>query len=172
VRGNRGDHCPQFFCGGLVSFRKDLRNSGKSPENVSIEYDCNLTTIKGEVGVEIITDRQGFRTSADAKWTHSVVYTRFEPREVILYPDTWMGFYRERLDRKNLYPGNWFRAKEIVFPVYVPLLVFGVLPGVWLRNALRRRSRNRLGFCLACGYDLRATPGRCPECGAEPTGPK
>jgi hypothetical protein len=44
----------------------------------------------------------------------------------------------------------------------------GVLSGWWLRNWQARRRLERAGLCPACGYDLRASPDRCPECGARP----
>lgn len=41
-----------------------------------------------------------------------------------------------------------------------------ILPVCWTTPRLRSRRRVRRGQCRTCGYDLRASKGRCPECGA------
>jgi hypothetical protein len=57
-------------------------------------------------------------------------------------------------------------------PTWVVMAVTLVLPIVSLIHYRGRGGvrRNTVNFCPCCGYDLRATPERCPECGAVPTG--
>jgi hypothetical protein len=59
---------------------------------------------------------------------------------------------------------------EVMLPYW---LMFALSAGAAAWAAWRpvrewRARRVRPGACRACGYDLRATPERCPECGAVP----
>lgn len=43
-------------------------------------------------------------------------------------------------------------------------LLFSLLPAAWLVHRFRSRP-HQTGMCRVCGYDLRASKDRCPECG-------
>jgi hypothetical protein len=62
-----------------------------------------------------------------------------------------------------------FRAAAPLWPIAAS---FGILPMVWTMrlslSLLARKKRLRGSLCPVCGYDVRATPDRCPECGAVP----
>jgi hypothetical protein len=57
----------------------------------------------------------------------------------------------------------------VVVPHWFLLLLAALLPVVQVAKRLRNQraeKRRAKGLCARCGYDLRATPERCPECGA------
>ena len=57
------------------------------------------------------------------------------------------------------------RNGSVNVPDWFLIALFGVA-SVWLRKRARRLSAlSAAKVCSNCGYDLRATPDRCPECG-------
>jgi len=84
---------------------------------------------------------------------HHLTATRSKSADV-----TWLQF--------NHGPGMpgvspWWRVQVQLWPV---VALTAALPLQWLWG-LARRLQIKAGCCRNCGYDLRATPERCPECG-------
>lgn len=79
-----------------------------------------------------------------------------------------LGFDAYRSPPTGSYPTSGW---GILVPNWFCALIFGVLP-LWLVRRCAREfkaSRRRCNhLCDTCGYDLRATPERCPECGMTP----
>jgi hypothetical protein len=72
----------------------------------------------------------------------------------------------------NPHPDNPFTTEIGVWsggygwvPIWVIICAALPLPLIWIATRILVKTRPRRGFCSACGYDLRATPDRCPECG-------
>jgi hypothetical protein len=78
--------------------------------------------------------------------------------------DEWFSYriYGDLINARAYIPVAIYRGFDVEVPdwlLMLPALVIGLA-------ALVRRRRPIAGHCRHCGYDLRATPDRCPECGA------
>lgn len=59
-----------------------------------------------------------------------------------------------------------FMKDLVIIPLGTASVAFAMPIGAtWVICFHRRRKRKKLGLCLKCGYDLRASIERCPECG-------
>lgn len=74
--------------------------------------------------------------------------------------------------RYQLAPEGARRVWTLAVPLLLPLAMTSTLALRGLSRALAdlrlRQALRRVGHCPNCGYDLRATPSRCPECGWRP----
>ncbi len=79
-----------------------------------------------------------------------------------LDPPTWLGSFKWKVWTDNWSPAAW---AIVAVPHSLLLAMFGI-GAIWPLARLRKLNRRqRQGCCVNCGYDLRASPERCPECG-------
>lgn len=74
-----------------------------------------------------------------------------------------LGFYRLTTGWDSSFAGE--EQEMVAVGAWTPVVASGAWPAMALVGWVRRRRRYGAGSCAGCGYDLRATTGRCPECG-------
>jgi hypothetical protein len=81
------------------------------------------------------------------------------------FGQNWHGFFWQYDDSHGYYMTYRTIDGNLTCPQWLMLVVFGFLPVVAVtRKVIDRKMLTPL-TCRQCGYDLRATPDRCPECG-------
>jgi hypothetical protein len=139
---------------------------------VNDSFDWGRPTVRHSIGSNrgnIWWDRIDITKSPQASFSRGTGYDR-HPAGAFndTFPPTWsFAGFAWRHAVFSLTPGSGaVDTRNLRVPDWSIALAMLVLPGLWL---MTRRLRNRRadGLCRRCGYDLRATPGRCPECGTE-----
>lgn len=118
-----------------------------------IVYSGGNRFILGSVSGTFLVQRDVFPTPSDhwIKWVSRVADPN-ERRQCFL-GSLWCW---EADSLKGTY-------QYLFLPKWSILCPTGFVLVLWLRSLRRARP----GFCPTCGYDLRESPQRCPECGAE-----
>lgn len=123
----------------------------------------------GQVGVGWSRSFNIMPSGVDPGWQHVAI----APEPVIppSLPPAWLsrhGFAAQQF-KSGFGPRQSTVTWAVAAPCWFIALLSAIAPAVWLRGyAKRRRRRVRAARnqCVACGYDLKASPERCPECGA------
>ena len=103
------------------------------------------------------------------RWKSGVQYLPGPADDVDGLDERFPGIAYEQ--RKHDPPGILFAGPFLIAHGYLVAL-FAALPLIRFYRRLRRRHLVLPGHCIQCGYDLRATPDRCPECGTVAEGGK
>ena len=121
---------------------------------------------RGEVIVSAMTFTGEWSRFAEptVRWMWKIGPPEDIPRTVAAHGSSLAGFMYRRVALEDQ------RGFILLLPIPFLVAVFAPLPLMDVMLIRRRRRRIRratAGQCIACGYDLRASPEKCPECGAD-----
>jgi hypothetical protein len=114
------------------------------------EHLACVSTISGQLQLALV------RPPDDYKARHRLRYACDRDSISFFEPSDLWAFSSERVGAGAFVP--W----RVQLPIWCPL-ISAMIPLATLWRLLPRTHAQ--GKCATCGYDLRATPERCPECG-------
>jgi hypothetical protein len=125
-----------------------------------------LDTYRGGLVAKIIFAHEidDFLPRPGVGWERTAPVSYIKPRRLRATASGWIGFAfsLDGQDIDVLSDRRW-----VACPYWFITLLTAILPGARLAGGRQRARRSRMhpSLCRHCGYDCRATPDRCPECG-------
>jgi hypothetical protein len=101
--------------------------------------------------------------------TRQISTGTFATRARQLQYDSWYEKRTIRAHAFEIYRSSGLSSVDVWLPCWIPIAFTLILPAVWTARKVGHRKHQASDTCATCGYDLRATPDRCPECGAVPS---
>jgi hypothetical protein len=105
------------------------------------------------------------RSPGGWRWTRDSHYGDW--REFDIWPVFWGDHFATSAVLDGVDNSSITETRTVEIRPWLFVVVLSVAPLAWLIRARYLRRKMRKGFCVTCGYDLRASTGRCPECGTE-----
>lgn len=149
------------------------RSAASTQLHLTSDHHIAITFNSGHVGPFNGQLVWGYYVNADQsggrpRFIHD--YQPYGPMDLLVFstPDSTPGFGPIRwshTSRTKAVDGDDFTHLGLGISHWLLALLLASPPLLWLRRRMAIRRQHRSGLCRNCGYDLRATPDRCPECG-------
>ncbi len=135
--------------------RVDIFFPGLSPSTHVLVAGAEGKTILGLCEPNSVTGQSLFLTHAAEGSEVSAILYLYITDDGLSVDASFAGF--------EYHSGSF--GSGFVLPDWSILLASLLSPTIWLAKSYRTHQLAAANRCVRCGYDLRATPERCPECG-------
>lgn len=149
----------------------NLRNPWPNWPNPLIKSEWVMTAGNGQLRIDRLYAEGSFPAESgwtsngwiDAPYIPATAALRGTPTGFSVFGFTLHG-WKYKVDRMH---GGTYAANDwaIAVPLWSVLATCLVIAASSFWRIAKHNDRRLLGLCRKCGYDLRATPDRCPECG-------
>ena len=126
-----------------------------------------LTSGRGIAGIDLTDMTTEFPATSDGKpkfqWTRAPA-SEFRLPDETFWNRVGFGYVSDSQATEGL-RNSTVTTRAYWLPYWFVAALASLVPLRWMIAVFVRARRRRRGLCAWCGYDVRVSEGRCPECG-------